>query len=68
MTTTDRAKSTPTAQPEVPEQAGKILAQFAGYVGFKTIEMGLNNGLFEALRQHPDGLAADDLAREAGTD
>ncbi|MCI0882619.1 MAG: hypothetical protein J4O05_10960, partial [Chloroflexi bacterium] len=68
MTTTDPAKSTPTAQPEVPEQAGKILAQFAGYVGFKTIEMGLNNGLFEALRQHPDGLAADDLAREAGTD
>ena len=68
MTTTDPAKSTPTAQPEVPEQAGKILAQFAGYVGFKTIEMGLNNGLFEALLQHPDGLAPDDLAREAGTD
>ena len=57
-----------TGQPDVPEQAGKILAQFAGYVGFKTIEMGLNNGLFEALRQHPDGLTTDELASEAGTD
>jgi hypothetical protein len=40
--------------PEVPEQAGKILSQFAGYVGFKTIEMGLANGLLEALNSHPD--------------
>ena len=30
--------------------------------------MGLNNGLFEALRQHPDGLTADKLVGEAGTD
>ena len=58
----------PTAQPEVPEQAAKILANFAGYVGFKTMEMGLNNGLFEALRQHPDGLTADELASEADTE
>ena len=57
-----------TITPEVPEQAGKLLAQFAGYVGFKTIEMGLNNGLFEALRQHPDGLTADELAGAAGTE
>ena len=57
-----------TVQPEVPEQAGKILASFAGYVGFKTIEMGLANGLFEALRQNPDGLTVEGLAGAAGTD
>ena len=68
MTTTDPVASMPTAQPEVPEQAAKILANFAGYVGFKTMEMGLNNGLFEALRQHPDGLTADELASEADTE
>ena len=68
MTTPDGSQTSQPAGPEVPEQAGKILSQFAGYVGFKTIEMGLNNGLFEALRQHPDGLTADELAGEAGTD
>ena len=56
------------AQPEVPEQAGKILGHYAGYVGFKTIEMGLDNGLFEALNQHPEGLTVDGLASAAGTD
>ena len=63
-----RSADTSTGRAEVPEQAGKILSQFAGYVGFKTIEIGLNNGLFEALRQHPGGLTADELAGEAGTD
>ncbi len=68
MTTTSESKSTETATPEVPEQAGKLLTQFAGYVGFKTIEMGLKNGLPEALQQHPNGLGGDELAGEAGTD
>jgi ubiquinone/menaquinone biosynthesis C-methylase UbiE len=54
--------------PEVPEQAGKILSQFAGYVGFKTIEMGLANGLLEALNAHSDGLSVDELAAAAGTE
>ncbi len=30
--------------------------------------MGLDNGLFEALRQHPDGLTTDELASKANTD
>ena len=59
--------STP-SQPDVPEQSGKILALFAGYVGFKTIEMGMQNGLLEALNHHPDDLTADELAENAGTD
>ena len=68
MTTSNGAQIPQPTGPEVPEQAGKILSQFAGYVGFKTIEIGLNNGLFEALRQHPGGHTADELAGEAGTD
>jgi hypothetical protein len=68
VTTSNGAQISQPTGPEVPEQAGKILSQFAGYVGFKTIEIGLNNGLFEALRQHPGGLTADELAGEAGTD
>ena len=61
MTTSNGAQIPQPAGPEVPEQAGKILSQFAGYVGFKTIEIGLNNGLFEALRQHPGGLTAGQI-------
>ena len=59
---------TNSSTPEVPEQAGKILAQFAGYVGFKTIEMGLASGLFAALNDNPGGLSAEELAAAAGTD
>ena len=54
--------------PEVPEQAGKLLAQFAGYVGFKTIEIGLTNGLLAALNDNPNGLSAEELAAAAGTE
>jgi ubiquinone/menaquinone biosynthesis C-methylase UbiE len=54
--------------PEVPEQAGKLLAHFAGYVGFKTIEMGLDNGLLAALNDHPEGLSVEELANAAGTE
>jgi len=48
VTTSNGAQIPQPTGPEVPEQAGKILSQFAGYVGFKTIEIGLNHGLFEA--------------------
>jgi ubiquinone/menaquinone biosynthesis C-methylase UbiE len=67
---TEHGANSPTTatEPEVPEQAGKILGQFAGYVGFKTIEMGLSNGLLAALNSHRDGLSVDDLAAAAGTE
>lgn len=68
MTSEHGQNSQNNSTPEVPEQAGKIFSQFAGYVGFKTIEMGLANGLLEALNTHPDGLSADELAAAAGTE
>lgn len=55
-------------QQEVQQQAGKLLAQFAGHVGFKTIEIGLKNGLFTSLLESDAGLTAEELARKAGTD
>jgi ubiquinone/menaquinone biosynthesis C-methylase UbiE len=48
--------------PTIKEQAGKVLAQVAGYVGGRTIEIGLRHGLVETLAAHPDGLTAHDLA------
>ena len=66
---TDHGANSPTdSGPEVPEQAGKLLAQFAGYIGFKTIEMGLTNGLLAALNSHPIGLTADELTSTANTE
>lgn len=73
MSTSDGSATNATATatatvPEVPVQAGKILTQFAGYVGFKTIEMGLSNGLLAALAEHPEGLTSNELANAAGTE
>ena len=59
---------TNSSRPEVPEQAGKLLAQFDGYVGFKTIEIGLANGLLAALNDNPNCLSAEELANAAGTE
>jgi hypothetical protein len=50
MTTTDAA-----TQPELKDQAGKLLGQLAGYVGHRTVEIGLRLGLVAELAQHPDG-------------
>lgn len=71
MTTTAQPGTTTTTeipQPDVQQQAGKLITQFAGYVGFKTIKMGLDNGLLQALAANPEGLTADELAETAGTD
>lgn len=54
--------------PEVQQQAGKVLAQVAGYVGVRTIDLGLRFGLLTALTQHPQGLRAEALAACAQTD
>lgn len=60
--------SGPTVQPTVPQQAGKLLTQFAGYVGFKTIEIGIKNRLLAVLAENPHGLTANELAANAHTD
>ena len=55
-------------QQEIQAQAGKLLTHVAGLVGTRTIEMGLRNGLIEALAKHPDGIDPATLAREASVD
>ena len=50
------------AQPTLPDQAGKLLSQVAGYVGVRTIEMGLRLGLVEAIAKHAGGLTPEALA------
>ena len=56
------------SQTEVQQQAGKVLAQVAGYVGVRAMEMGLRLGLFEEIAKHPEGLTAEDLAKQKGLD
>jgi len=55
-------------EPSVKAQAGKVLTQIAGYVGARTIEIGLARGLVETLARHPDGMTTDELAAEARLD
>lgn len=62
------AANTQNVQEEVKQQAGKLLGHFAGYVGFKTIEIGLANGLLSTLAENPNGLTAEELAANAQTD
>ena len=59
----------PTPAPEeVQQQASKILSQVAGYVGVRTMEIGLRLGLFEEIAKHADGISADALAKEKALD
>jgi SAM-dependent methyltransferase len=62
-TVTDR--SAPTA-PSLPEQAPLLLGQIAGYVGHRTIAMGLRTGLLAALAETP--ASADQLAERLSFD
>lgn len=55
-------------QEEIQQQAGKILSQVAGYIGVKTLEVGMRSGLLEEIAKHPQGITADDLARQRGFD
>ena len=58
----------PSPQQKIQQQAGKILSQVAGYVGVKTMEIGLRSGLVEEIAKHPQGISADDLAKKLGFD
>lgn len=49
-------------------QAGGLLAQVAGYIGVRTIDMGLRHGLIQELRGYDDGINAKDLARATQLD
>jgi SAM-dependent methyltransferase len=63
LTPTDR-----TAKPDLKDQAGMLLQQIAGYVGTRTIQLGLRAGLVAALADTDDGLTPDDLAVQADID
>jgi ubiquinone/menaquinone biosynthesis C-methylase UbiE len=60
MTTPNEAEVA-TGRPSLSDQAPKLLNQIAGYVGHRTIAMGLRTGLLAALADAP-GATADDLA------
>jgi SAM-dependent methyltransferase len=62
MTTTELPK------PEVTDQAAILLGQAAGYVGHRTVEMGLRLGVVAELARHPDGLTPDALAEATSLD
>ncbi|MBI2855444.1 MAG: class I SAM-dependent methyltransferase [Chloroflexi bacterium] len=55
-------------QQEVQQQAGKLLAQVAGYVGVRTLDIGLRSGLLDAVGHYPLGITAEALAEETGLD
>lgn len=54
---------------EIKEQAGKVLGHVAGYVATRTLDMGLEKGLFAAIAEHGDsGTNIDSLAEELSYD
>ena len=55
-------------QQAIQGQAGKLLTQVAGYVGVRTIDIGLHSELFEEIAKHPQGINSDALAKETGLD
>jgi ubiquinone/menaquinone biosynthesis C-methylase UbiE len=62
MPTTEQA-------PPIAEQAKPLLAHLAGYVGHRTVSLGLRSGLIEALAAaNPDGLTSETLADTVGLD
>jgi ubiquinone/menaquinone biosynthesis C-methylase UbiE len=59
---------TTTTSPTVAEQAPVLLSQLAGYIGHRTIAIGLRAGLIDALARQPAGATADELAEQLGLD
>lgn len=68
MTTEVKTESVQTTQQEVQQQAGKLVGHFAGFVGFKTIEIGQKSGLLATLANNPEGLTTEELADKANKD
>ncbi len=55
-------------QQAIHQQAGKLLSQMAGYVGVRTVDIGLRFGLLEEIANHSQGIAPEALARQKGLD
>jgi ubiquinone/menaquinone biosynthesis C-methylase UbiE len=60
--------ATPAGEPSMADQAPILLSQVAGYVGFRTVALGLRAGLVSALAAAPDGLTPDELAERLDLD
>ena len=65
---TQTSPATQEVQQAIQQQTGKILSQVAGYVGLRTIDIGLQHGLLETLATTPLGMTAEALAEETGLD
>jgi SAM-dependent methyltransferase len=63
MTTT-----TPSSNPTIQEQTPVALAHAAGYVGHRTVSVGLRSGLVEALAEASGGATPGELADRLGLD
>ena len=55
-------------QQAIQQQSGKLLSQVAGYVGVRTMDMGLRLGLLAEVAKHPQGITTDNLAKQLGMD
>jgi SAM-dependent methyltransferase len=62
------ATSASPASITVQEQAPLLLSQIAGYVGHRTVAVGLRSGLVRALGETPAGTTPDELAHRLGLD
>lgn len=62
--------TTVTEQPSltVPEQAGRLLSNIAGYVAHRTVAIGLREGLIAALADASSGYSSEELAEQLGLD
>ena len=54
--------------PDIKQQAGMLLGQVAGYVGTRTLQLGLRAGLIEKLAEAHAGLTPRELAIAADID
>ncbi|TFV92080.1 class I SAM-dependent methyltransferase [Blastococcus sp. CT_GayMR20] len=67
MTATTSIPAQTGAAPTLADTAPKVLSLLAGYVGHRTVSLGLRTGLLRTLADRP-GSTADDLAEACGLD
>lgn len=67
-TTPHRDQPVHLEEPSIADQAPVLLSQVAGFVGFRTVALGLRVGLVDALAAAPAGLSTDELAAQLDLD
>ena len=65
---TEPSKSPEEIQQAIKQQTGKLLTQVAGYVGLRTIDIGIRFGLLEEIAKHPEGITTEALATQKRID